>query len=108
MKVKDLKNFPIKIIHTHNSIPGFYDGLDEGCTTCIENKTIDLIGNKEIGLNEEKIKEICDKHSNIIQYKGSSTILHGIDILKIKDTAMLAKALCNTPNLIEFKEIKNE
>ena len=32
---------PEKEIHTHNSIPGYFDGLDEGCSVCIKNKAID-------------------------------------------------------------------
>jgi hypothetical protein len=32
---------PKKTLCSHNSIPCYYDGVDEGCSICISNKTID-------------------------------------------------------------------
>lgn len=32
---------PEKELHTHNSIPNYVDGLEEGCITCVRNKAID-------------------------------------------------------------------
>ena len=52
-------------LHTHNSIPCYFDGLDEGCSICIRNQAIE---DYEAWL--PSLKEI----DRIIQQNGYKTI----------------------------------
>ena len=38
--IKNLRQHHM-VLHNHNSIPNFFDGLDEGCSLCESNKQID-------------------------------------------------------------------
>lgn len=66
MKLKNLKNFPKKELHKHNSIPNYIDCIDEGCVTCIKNQAIDEIGEIEIEVDVDKLEDIIS--DGLIKY----------------------------------------
>ena len=43
-------------LHTHNSIPGYTDYVEEGCITCIKNQLLADI-KKRLGVEENRGKE---------------------------------------------------
>jgi len=51
---------PEKILHNHNSIPGYFDGEDEGCSVCIRNRACE---NWEKWFKPLSIQ--CSKHGGI-------------------------------------------
>ncbi len=107
MKIKEIAGFPQKEIHSHNSIPGYFDGLDEGCCICIKNQALDQIGNLEVGLSEEKVRDIVIG-SRVHRYFRSDMILRSKTLEKCKKltkehTNDLVTDIC-TSDVLEVRE----
>ena len=89
MKLKDLGILPEKIIHNHNSIPGYYDSLEDGCCMCLENHLLNQIGEIEVEIDEEKVFSIVRATGSVggqplSMSEDIAKALSQGDILKIK------------------------
>ncbi len=58
MLLKNTGLLPELDLHTHNSIPGYFDDANEGCESCIQNRMIETIGNIDLKLDVEKVTKI--------------------------------------------------
>ncbi len=75
-QLKDVKGFPELEIHTHNSIPCHFDGLDEGCCICQKNQALSQIGELRVVIDDSVISALLRKSGKAIsEYKSTEEVL---------------------------------